>query len=73
MLSILINFVKSFLHLEIISAKSMEDNDGKPRGFGFVAFMDHESAARSVEEMNEKEVPGRADLHFTVLPCTEEE
>nr|CAD2135009.1 unnamed protein product [Meloidogyne enterolobii] len=28
--------------------------------------MDHESAARSVEEMNEKEVPGRADLHFTV-------
>uniref|UniRef100_A0A915N9M3 Polyadenylate-binding protein n=1 Tax=Meloidogyne javanica TaxID=6303 RepID=A0A915N9M3_MELJA len=51
---------------EIISAKSMEDNDGKPKGFGFVAFKDHESAARSVEEMNEKDVPGRADLHFTV-------
>lgn len=51
---------------EIISAKVMEGDDGKSKGFGFVAYKDHESAAKAVEEMNEKEVPDKPDLKFTV-------
>jgi polyadenylate-binding protein len=51
---------------EVVSAKVMEDDSGKPKGFGFVAFKDHESAAKAVDEMNEKEVPGKPELKFTV-------
>jgi polyadenylate-binding protein len=52
---------------EIISARVMDGEDGsKSKGFGFVAYKDHESAAKAVEEMNEKEVPGRPELKFTV-------
>lgn len=51
---------------EVISAKVMEGDDGNPKGFGFVAFKEHESAARAVDEMNEKEVPGKPELKFTV-------
>lgn len=52
---------------EILSAKVMEEEGGKSKGFGFVAFKDHESAARAVEEMNEAEVPdGKPDQRFTV-------
>ena len=51
---------------EIISAKVMEDESGKLKGFGFVAYKDHESAAKAVEELNEKEVPGKPELKFTV-------
>lgn len=51
---------------EIISARVMEDENGKSKGFGFVAFKDHESAAQAVEDMNEKEVPSKNELKFTV-------
>jgi polyadenylate-binding protein len=44
----------------------MEDENGKSKGFGFVAFKDHESAEKAVEEMNEKEVPNKNELKFTV-------
>ena len=50
---------------EIISARVMEDGS-KSKGFGFVAYKDHESAERAVNEMNEKEVPGKPDMKFTV-------
>ena len=50
---------------EIISARVMEDGS-KSKGFGFVAYKDHESAERAVNEMNEKEVPGKPEMKFTV-------
>lgn len=39
---------------EILSAKVMTDDSGKSRGFGFVAFKDHDSAQMAVEELNGK-------------------
>jgi len=51
---------------EVVSAKVMEDDSGKSKGFGFVAFKDHESAEKAADELNEKEVPGKSDLKFTV-------
>ncbi|KAL3113941.1 hypothetical protein niasHT_017891 [Heterodera trifolii] len=53
---------------EIISAKVMEDDSGKSKGFGFVAYKDHESAAKAVEEMNDAPVPDseKAEQKFTV-------
>lgn len=58
---------------EIISAKVMEDETGKSKGFGFVAFKDHEAAAKAVEELNEQEIPGgKADQKWVLsnIGCT---
>lgn len=44
----------------ILSAKVMMDqNTGKSKGFGFVSFDTHESAARAVESLNATTVSGR--------------
>ncbi|KAI3413749.1 hypothetical protein GPALN_011230 [Globodera pallida] len=52
---------------EIISARVMEDENGKPKGFGFVAFKDHESAAKAVDKLNDLDVPeGKPEQKFTV-------
>jgi polyadenylate-binding protein len=51
---------------EIVSAKVMEDENGNSKGFGFVAYKEHESAVKAVEEMNKTEVPNKAELLFTV-------
>jgi len=40
---------------EITSCVVMLDDTGKSKGFGFVAFEDHESAERAVEEMDGQE------------------
>lgn len=44
---------------KIISAKMMNDDSGKGRGFGFVSFEDHEAASRAVDDLNNKEIEGR--------------
>lgn len=47
----------------ITSHKVMSRDDGKSRGFGFVAFEDPESAERAVDELNGKElVEGKQPL-----------
>jgi len=51
---------------KILSAKIMSDGSGKPKGFGFVAFEEPESAEDAVENMNEIEVPGKPDKRLTV-------
>lgn len=43
----------------ITSAVIMRDNDGKSKGFGFVAFEDHEAADKAVDEYNGFEIDGR--------------
>ena len=44
---------------EITSISVAKDDEGKCRGFGFVAFADSSDAVRAVEELNEKEVDGK--------------
>jgi polyadenylate-binding protein len=45
---------------DITSATISRDPEtGKSRGFGFVNYVNHESAAASVEELNEKDVRGQ--------------
>ena len=38
----------------------MVDDDGASKGFGFVAFEDPDAAQRAVENINDKEVDGKA-------------
>lgn len=45
---------------KITSAKVMTDDSGKNRGFGFVSFEEPDSAERAVEELNNKDMGGRA-------------
>lgn len=46
----------------------MSKEDGKSRGFGFVAFEDPEAAEQAVEDLNGKEVfEGRVRSLFNVL------
>ncbi|KAM4038404.1 polyadenylate-binding protein 1-B-like [Anomaloglossus baeobatrachus] len=44
----------------MLSVKVMMDEDGKSKGFGFVNFESHENAVKAVEEMNGKDINGRA-------------
>ena len=37
----------------------MGDDSGKSKGFGFVSFEDHESAAKAVDDLNGKEIGGK--------------
>jgi len=44
---------------DIVSATITRDDGGKSRGFGFVNYTTHESAAKAVEELNDKEFHGK--------------
>ncbi|KAL9115078.1 MAG: hypothetical protein Q9227_000872 [Pyrenula ochraceoflavens] len=44
---------------EIVSASIARQEDGKSRGFGFVNFVDHENAAKAVDELNDKDFHGQ--------------
>jgi polyadenylate-binding protein len=48
----------------ITSHKVMFKDDGKSKGFGFVAFEDPESAERAVEELNNKELNDGKPLYI---------
>ncbi|XP_029395915.1 polyadenylate-binding protein 4 isoform X3 [Mus pahari] len=43
-----------------LSVKVMRDSSGKSKGFGFVSYEKHEDANKAVEEMNGKEMSGKA-------------
>ncbi|EXJ76729.1 uncharacterized protein A1O5_01237 [Cladophialophora psammophila CBS 110553] len=43
----------------VVSATITRDENGKSRGFGFVNFGSHESAAKAVDELNDKEFHGK--------------
>ncbi|KIW86107.1 polyadenylate-binding protein, cytoplasmic and nuclear [Fonsecaea pedrosoi CBS 271.37] len=43
----------------VVSATITRDENGKSRGFGFVNFASHESAAKAVDELNDKEFHGK--------------
>ncbi|XP_038169803.1 polyadenylate-binding protein 4-like isoform X5 [Arvicola amphibius] len=43
-----------------LSVKVMRDPSGKSKGFGFVSYEKHEDAIKAVEEMNGKEMSGKA-------------
>jgi len=47
----------------IISQRVMLDDEGRTRGFGFVSFDSHESAARAVDELNGKMMPNGKRLY----------
>ncbi|AEO59048.1 hypothetical protein MYCTH_2306966 [Thermothelomyces thermophilus ATCC 42464] len=44
---------------EVTSSTLARDQEGKSRGFGFVNFSTHDSAAKAVEELNGKEFRGQ--------------
>jgi len=46
---------------EVDSAQVIKDRDtGRPRGFGFVEMPDQQEAEKAIEDLNGKEVDGRA-------------
>ncbi|ANB14119.1 polyadenylate-binding protein [Sugiyamaella lignohabitans] len=47
----------------ITSASLAVDGEGKSRGFGFVNYESHESAAKAVEELNDSETPSGKKLY----------
>ncbi|KAI1487833.1 hypothetical protein F5X96DRAFT_680927 [Biscogniauxia mediterranea] len=47
---------------DVTSSSLARDNEGKSRGFGFVNYTTHESAAKAVEELNGKDFQGQ-DLY----------
>ncbi|KAG6002599.1 Protein phosphatase PP2A regulatory subunit B [Claviceps maximensis] len=49
-------------HGEITSSSLARDSDGKSRGFGFVNYTSHESAAKAVDELNGRDFRGQ-DLY----------
>jgi cold-inducible RNA-binding protein len=44
---------------EITEAVVITEHSGRSKGFGFVTFVDEESAKKAVTEMNGKDVEGR--------------
>lgn len=44
---------------KIVSSRIMTDDEGEMKGFGFVSYEDHESAAKAVEAMHNKEFNSR--------------
>ncbi len=44
---------------DVISATITRDETGKSRGFGFVNYIDHEHAAKAVDELNEIDFHGK--------------
>ena len=48
-------------HGEVTSVKLIEDREtGRPRGFGFVEMSDDSAALAAIEELNGKDIGGRA-------------
>ena len=43
---------------DITSASIARDESGKSRGFGFVNYIDHEAAAKAVDELNDRDFHG---------------
>ncbi|XP_074600102.1 poly(A) binding protein [Brevipalpus obovatus] len=43
----------------VVSCKVMTDDNGKPRGFGFVSFEEPEQAEEAVKDLNNKEINGK--------------
>merc|ERR1719402_1943050 len=52
---------------DITSAIVMKNDDGDSKGFGFVAFENHELADKAVDEFNGKEIEGRKLVVCRVL------
>lgn len=49
-----------FIHYGDVTSSSLaRDQEGKSRGFGFVNFTTHESAAKAVDELNGRELKGQ--------------
>ena len=44
---------------DVISASITRDETGKSRGFGFVNYIDHEHAAKAVDDLNDKDFHGK--------------
>lgn len=44
---------------DIVSATITRDENGKSRGFGFVNYISHESAANAVDELNDRDFHGK--------------
>ncbi|KAL9617299.1 MAG: hypothetical protein Q9160_007879 [Pyrenula sp. 1 TL-2023] len=44
---------------EVTSASIARSDEGKSRGFGFVNYIDHEDAAKAVDELNDKDFHGQ--------------
>ncbi|KAJ1554199.1 Protein phosphatase PP2A regulatory subunit B [Nowakowskiella sp. JEL0078] len=44
---------------EMVSCVVQRDEFGKSKGFGFVNYVDHEHAAKAVDEMHEREINGK--------------
>ncbi len=42
------------------SARIITDHDGRSKGFGFIEMPDADAAKKAIEEMNGKELSGRA-------------
>lgn len=47
----------------IVSQRVMLDEEGRARGFGFVSFDSHESAAKAVDDLNGKMMPSGRQLY----------
>ena len=58
---------------EVSSARVIKDRQtGRSKGYGFVEMSDDEAAKKAIEELNGKEVKGRAIVVSEARPKTEE-
>lgn len=56
---------------EVVSAKVIEDKfSGRSKGFGFVEFANGDEADKAIEDLNGKEVEGRALTVNEARPMT---